>query len=599
MHARAGQNTLLQLYVIREGRRLAEMARHREEPMWAALDFAATNGGEFTIRDLFSVWAKAGGGGDSASYQQFSTAINNYIYKFDPRSPKAKYRNPKYKYIRVGKTEKGSVPAPLEYVSLGARGAGNVTKLRWRKGISPMRQPVVQKAPIHTEDDPVGDALDRLEKKLGRPALKASLERWKRLGDLHKITTDIMGDSQIRGKDKAYALQVAADHLLKQGKATQSQVARAEDQVDAQVGAEEPSGFEEEPTQRDAKPLFGGEGGEDEMPDDLLHGDDEGSSGGPESDEPVEPQIPSTRGQRGGHPWKFQGDKSAITHTPRTHPGGLVDPDEEPDEDSHIEPEDEPEESEPEAPSSEENEEMRGTLVDEDGNRIEVTIQYDEAEGALVADGERMYEPEDHSLEVANGVLTQEAMDALEEEGWNLVAAEQGGEETPTDGSEEPEGEPDESEPEEEGEGGDEEPPPATSSEPNDIGSTEEGEFPAYVPEPDEEGDRYERAMFILVDEGDLREDNPLWGQLRKAKDSTDAHQVIMRSGLPKNLHKYALIVARAVFENTGRDFDTGKPKNESRLLSLYGLSESPLEEPVDFNQESGLERLYRVKSDN
>lgn len=525
--------------------------------MWAALDFAATNGGEFTIRDLFSIWAKAGGGGDSASYQQFSTAINNYIYKFDPRSPKAKYRNPRYKYIRVGKTDKGTAPAPLEYVSLGSKGSGNVTKLRWREGIPPMRQPVAQKAPIHTEDDPVGDALDRLEKKLGRPALKASLERWKRLGDLHKITTDIMGDSQIRGKDKAYALQVAADHLLKQGKATQSQVARAEDQIDAEVGAEEPSGFEEdESTQRDAKPLFGGEEGEEEMPDDLLHGDDEGGPAGPESDEPVEPQ---------GEP-----------------------PDEtEPPEDG----------AESEAPA-EEDETMRGTLIDEDGNRIEITIQYDEAEGALVTDGERMYEPEDHSLEVANGVLTQEAMDALEEEGWNLVAAEQGGEQAPTDGSEEPEGEPDESEPEEDG-GGDEEPPPTTPSEPNDIGSTEEGEFPAYVPEPDEEGDRYERAMFILVDEGDLREDNPLWGQLRKAKDSTDAHQVIMRSGLPKNLHKYALIVARAVFENTGRDFDTGKPKNESRLLSLYGLSESPLEEPVDFNQESGLERLYRVKSDS
>lgn len=560
MHTRVGQNTLLQLYVIREDRRLAEMARQREEPMWAALDFAATNGGEFTIRDMFNVWAKAGGGNDNASYQQFSTAINNYIYKFDPRSPTAKYRNPRYKYIRVGKTDKGTVPAPLEYVARGARGAGNAHMLRWREGIPPMRQPAPQKAPIHSEDDPVGDALDRLEKRLGRPALKAALERWKRLGDLHKITTDIMGDSQIRGKDKAYALQVAADHLLKAGKATQSQVARAEDQVDAQVGADEPSGFEEdEPTQQDAKPLFGGD--EEEMPDDLLHGDEGEAPAGPESDEPVEPQEAP------------------------------------PDEAEPV--------GEPEAPA-EEDETMRGTLIDEDGNRIEVTIQYDEEEGALVTDGDRMYEPEDYNLEVANGVLTQEAFDALEEDGWNLVAADQGGEEAQADDGEgEATGEPDEEEPDEEGGDEEGEEPPAkggtvqASSEPNDIGSTEEGEFPVYVPEPDEEGDRYNRAMFILVDEGDLREDNPLWGQLRKAKDATDAHQVIMRSGLPKNLHKYALIVARAIFENTGRDFDTGKSKNESRLLSLYGLGESPLEEPVDFNQESGLERLYRVKSND
>ena len=98
--------------------------------------------------------------------------------------------------------------------------------------------------------------------------------------------------------------------------------------------------------------------------------------------------------------------------------------------------------------------------------------------------------------------------------------------------------------------------------------------------------------MFELVDQGDLREDNPLWAKLKAAKDSIDAHRIIKSSGLPHGLHKYALIVARAIFSNTGRDFDSGK-RNESRLTSLYGIIESPLEEPVDFDQRSGLKRVF------
>jgi hypothetical protein len=553
MHARAGQNTLLQLYRIG---RIAEMARTREEPMWAVLDWAATQPGEFTIRDMFRIWAKSGGGGDNAAYQQFSTAINNYIFKFDPKSPKAKYRNPKYKYIRVGKTEKGTVPAPLEYVTRGARGAGNAAVLRWRPGISPMRQPQVPKARLADEGDPVGDALDKLERKMGRPALKSALQSWERLGDIHKITAAIMADVQIRGRDKALAMQVAVDRLMKQGRITPAQADRAEHEVEDEVGgspdAGGSSGFEDdEPTQQDAKPLFGGDDAEEDMPDDLLHGDDDAA--GPASDNPVTPDD------------GVDADAGA--------------------EDDASQPPEEP-------AGSDEDEVMRGTLVNDEGERIEVTIQYDEEEGALVTDGERMYEPEEYNLEVANGVLTQEAFDALEQEGWSLVAADQG-----EDAAEE---EPPPEEPEGDGEGAEEpveEPEADSGEEPGDVGDPEEGEFPAFVPDPDEEGDKYERAMFVLVDEGDLREDNPLWGQLRRSKDAADAHQVIMRSGLPKGLHKYALTVARAIFQNTGRDFDTGK-KNESRLLSLYSLAEdSALKEPVDFNQETGLERLYRVRS--
>lgn len=548
--------------------RLIEMARSREDAMWAVLDWAATQAGEFTIKDLHRVWAAAGGGGDSASYQQFSTAINNYIYKFDPQSPVAKYRNPRYKYIRVGKTDKGTVPAPLQFVTRGARGAGAHHVLRWRPGLAPMRQPAAPKAPIHAEDDPVGDALDRLERKLGRPALKAAMQRWRQLGDLHRISADIMGDEQIRGRDKMLALHVAASGLVSKGGATRADAVDAEDEMRDEVGthtgglfkAHEPdeTGFEDDEdgkTDPEARPLGaqvggigpGPSGGED-LPDDLLHGDDDGSVSPPEA-----------------------ADSDEVA------PVG-------------SEPEEGPErESPPEEPQEDDDGPMRGTLVDEDGNRIEVTIQYDEEEGALVTDGERMYEPEDHDLEIANGVLTQEAFDALEEDGWNLVASEQGdndGEEAQADdtAAESEEGDEDSGDNDD---GGDE------AEEPNDVGNPEEGEFPTYVPEPDEEGDRFERAMFELVSEGDLREDNPLWDQLRKAKDAVDAHRVIKASGLPHGLHKYALVVARAIFTNTGRDFDSGQKRNESRLASLYGIAEAPLVEPVDFDQESGLKRVF------
>ena len=544
--------------------RIDEMARQREEAMWSVLDWAATQPGEFTIKDMHRVWVQNGGGGDNASYQQFSTAINNYIYKFDPQSPVAKYRNPRYKFIRVGKTDKGSVPAPLQFVTKGHRGAGASHVLRWRPGIAPMRQPSVQKAPLAPEGDPVGDALDKLEKKLGRPALKAAMGRWKQLGDLHKISNDIMADSSIRGKDKMLALQVAADSLVSKGKATQAQADDAEEEMEDEVGDDStrtpfsgPTDFDDDEDQKtdpDAKPLGaqvgGGESEDDDIPDDFFHSKEPPAE---DSDEvaPVEPE----------------GNESEPEAPPEDSGDGQVD-----------------------------DGTMRATLVNDEGERIPATIQYDEDEGAQVTNesGEAVGPYDGYDLEVANGVLTQDAFDDLEEDGWNLVAAQEAqadDSESDADGSDD---------------GGDEEEEPedepgsieASSDRDEDVGDPEAGEDPAYVPEPDEEGDKASRAMFELVTSGHelepprCAEDDPIWGQLRKAKDSVDAHRVIKASGLPTSLHKYALAVARAIFSNTGRDFDSGK-RNESRLLSIYGLSET-LDEPVDFEQTTGLERLYR-----
>jgi len=558
---------LARLYSLHEAHALDEMARSREEAMWTVLDWAATQPGTFTINDMYREWKKAGGGGDSASIQQFSTAINNYIYKFDPSSPVEKYRNPRYKFIRVGKTDKGNVPAPLEFVQKGRPGKGSPSVLQWRRGLGPMRQPAAPKAPLAPDDSPVGDVLDDLEKKVGRPALKAAMQRWKQLGNLHKISADIMADPMFRGKNKMLALQVAADTLVSSGKATQKQADDAEEDMEDSVpasGDRTPFSSQAEPddganefdddekTDPDAKPLGSQQDqqtGDEDYPDDLLHGDDEPPSAPSDSEE---------------------------------EPEGAA----------------EPERTEPE--QSADDGTMRGFLVHgENGKRIPVTIEGDDEEGYTVKDArDESYGPyEGYNLEVANGVLTQDAFDDLEEDGWNLVAAEESQADDSEEDSEDGGGDDDEGDEED---GSDDESEPddrqgstrAASDDSGDVGDPEEGTFPSFVPEPDEEGDKYQRAMFELVSEGDYREDSPLWGQLRKAKDSIDAHRIIKTSGIPPGLHKYALTVARAIFTNTGRDFDTGK-KNESRLASLYGIRESPLVDPVDFDQKNGLERLW------
>lgn len=632
--------------------RIDEMARKREDAMWAVLDWAAQQHGEFTIKDMYREWAKAGGGGDNASYQQFSTAINNYIYKYDPQSPTAKYRNPRYKYIRVGKTDKGTVPAPLQFVTKGSRGAGGQHVLRWRPGVPMMRQPAPPKAALAPEGDPTGDALDKLERKLGRPALKAALQRWRQLGDLHKISADIMGDVQIRGKDKMLALQVAASNLVSTGKATAKQADASESEMEDEVGAPatpfshsepEETGFDDdEKTDPDANPL-GAQGqsepdSDDELPDDLLHGDDGGEpeghgeeepgGDGSESDaeedsSPEGAQLPVLlrKGDRvlsgqftwGGGSWN-EGSGTVTDSTGRAYgpkdgwqvqvqgedfygrqyegmllwlseTWGELDLDPESEggpslsagEDSGSEPESEAGDGT-----------MRGTLVGEDGRRIPVTIQYDEDEGATVmgANGESIgpYEHEGYSLEVANGVLTQDAFDDLEDDGWDLVAA--------ADGEDETEGDAPDAEDDEDEATGEETEDPESGSSPGGGGR------PSDLPEPNEDGSTAEYSMYRLVDEAGIDEDDPLFDQFRRAKNSLDVNSILARSQVPKNLWRAALIVAREIFARNHRDWDTGQPlrgqrSESSSLLRAYGISESPLEEPLDFDQTSGLKRAF------
>lgn len=117
-------------------------------------------------------------------------------------------------------------------------------------------------------------------------------------------------------------------------------------------------------------------------------------------------------------------------------------------------------------------------------------------------------------------------------------------------------------------------------------------DFPAFLPDPDEEGTRAENAMFRLIDEGGLDENHPLWNKFKNAKNDVEVMNIIRNSDLPKILHKSAIIVAKEVFDNTGRDWETGKKIGESKLMRIYG--EGPLADPVDFDQTSGLARIVK-----
>lgn len=123
----------------------------------------------------------------------------------------------------------------------------------------------------------------------------------------------------------------------------------------------------------------------------------------------------------------------------------------------------------------------------------------------------------------------------------------------------------------------DEEPDDESSGHPANF---DKREYPAYLPDPDDQGDKYENAMFRIVSETDFDEYNPIWEKLKAAKDQIDAQNIIRASKVPTNLQRSAMIVAKAIFDNTGRDWETGK-KFESRLLSLYVMSESTVDDDV------------------
>lgn len=116
------------------------------------------------------------------------------------------------------------------------------------------------------------------------------------------------------------------------------------------------------------------------------------------------------------------------------------------------------------------------------------------------------------------------------------------------------------------------------STEPEDDEEPEAEEEPAeepeedWIPQPDATGTHAESSMQDLDDRG-YGPDNEIWRKIAQTNGDVQAGTII-RSTLPINLQRKAIVVAKQIFANLGKSWD-GNPV-ESRLLSLYRLSEAP-----------------------
>lgn len=205
--------TLLELY------RLDEMSAKRKDAMWAVLDWAAQQPGEFTMKQMFQVFQRNGGGGSI-------TSLHTAVGKMTAENP----------YF----TAKG-IDAPLSdkhpfiMATRGQRGAGAPNSLRW--GLDhPLREPPDPNAENNGEtetDAAVGDAIDRLEALVGGTKLKACMARWKNMKSIHQAVMDIKGSIPSRGQMDA--LHVASSFMTSDGAASEDDVAQGEDEIEAPI----------------------------------------------------------------------------------------------------------------------------------------------------------------------------------------------------------------------------------------------------------------------------------------------------------------------------------------------------------------------------
>lgn len=194
---------------------LDEMARKREEPMWAVLDWAYQQENPFTMKQLFQVFKANGGGADSASENEgsFTTNMQRLISKdktkVDKRGNEIDYSVSEKRPIKRISTDHGR----------GKTGQ-YAAKFIWALD-RPLRPPGQVSEP---EDDSVGDATDRLEKvmgstgkaglydiKLGREKLRAAIERWKKMKTFQQLHADVV--STLPKKAQVDALRVGAEYL--------------------------------------------------------------------------------------------------------------------------------------------------------------------------------------------------------------------------------------------------------------------------------------------------------------------------------------------------------------------------------------------------
>lgn len=204
---------------IRNVFRLAEMARSRGEPTWAMLDWAAQQREPFTFKDLYREYSKAGGDIGETS---FYTLANKLVAKYDPNSPKEKYRDE----AKYGLSEK----RPLVFVHQGRQGhtGERAGKLAW--GLDkPLREPPAQSDQDTPEQEAYNDAMDRLEQNIGRDKLQLYLNRWKKM-EIHQAVADIR--KNIPRRAQIDALHVASAELVATGRATMDDVEDAENEIE-------------------------------------------------------------------------------------------------------------------------------------------------------------------------------------------------------------------------------------------------------------------------------------------------------------------------------------------------------------------------------
>lgn len=415
--------------------KLYEMGRTRESPMWAVLDWAAQQKGQFTLNQLYDIYKKNGG---MNAFPSFSTNINRELVAKPWEEDQQKFGV--------------SVKRPIVASVRGRRGKGGAGQYEW--GLDgPLREPPTEPAIANDDDeeDAFGKALANLEKHFiskyhgdpneGRKQLKIALARWQKINDPHRLALDIK--AIVAPRFQMDAMQVATDHLYKNGTADETEIEDAEDEL--------------------AQPQ--------------------------QNADPSKQTVVQTRAPQ---------PKQSFAAKPQQQ---------------HQQPQ----------------------QSDDDDDEAELA-----AMGFRKVPNDAENEPsddEDRPLEIDDDDTYYDH------------------------------------------EGGDSE-----EENPEEMGGDED--YPAFLPDPDEDGDQFEYSMFRLRDEAEMGPDDPIWEELKNSKNAIDAQNIIRKSNIPQNLHRAALLVAKSIFNNTGRDWDTGKKisgESYSPLMRIYEIN--GLSDPLDFDQ--------------
>lgn len=536
---------LLELYA------LAEMARTRGDATWAVLDWCAKQPGDFTIDDMFKVYSAAGGLSGPTS---FATIINHFVAKYDPNAAKAKHRD----RAKYGLSQK----RPLQITRQGRRGKGGAARYVW--GLDgPLREPPPDYDPSAEgdgDDDPVSQAMDALEQKMGAPALKAAMSRWRKMRDMRQVTADVR---TLPPKLQMNALLVASQHLMDAGSADEEDVEDAEQQLDPaaqQAGAEgpaknpftpgKPKASTSRPTQAPA-------------PQPEPEDDDPSAEWEDDSGDKTQPDAASPFSSDQEEPGE---DDSAGFDT--DVPDGFFDGD-----------------AEYEQQPTPNGAQLQAMIVSGD-RRFPATITWQGDMAVVQNKGGRQISPDSGwKLQVIDDKQYDDQYEEMvlniaDAWGDNLIEDEGGGEEPPAEPV-------DAAEPEE----------ASDEVTPDEIDTSD---YPDWLPPAKNTGTKGERAMYRLIDlhqngGAELGATDSFWEALEGAEDEGDADDVVRdyfnRPGYLKKFMPDALAVAKEVMSGTSED-DEELPEEEPEQ------SEEEPEEGDDESESDGDEEEPEVGDD-